>query len=106
VTHRILTFIDVSASGWGTYKSSVTNTAASVADLAWPTVLLFVAAGLAGAVDTDFSLQTVSVRMTDLHTDRFQAFLTTGTVCIYFTLIMTHVSTTLMLRLTPTIGAA
>lgn len=106
MANRVLAFIDVSASSWGANESSVADTVAAIADLPGSTILLFVAAGLTGAVNTDLSLQAISVRVANLHTDRVQAFFSASAVCIDFTLEMTHFAPTFMQRWTLTLRAS
>ena len=78
----VLALVDVGAARGGGDEAEAADTAPVLTDLAWPTVLLLVTAGLTGAVDTDLALQTVLVAVTHLGTQSSQATFTLGTVNI------------------------
>ena len=105
MTNCILTFIDVLTSCWCADESLVTHTFSAVTNLSRPAVLLLVTSWLADAVNTDFSLQTVSVIPTNLDAESFHAAFSTGTVSIDLAAIMTHAILTLVVRGTSSIGA-
>ena len=82
MTDLVLALVDVGAAGGGGDEAEAADTAPVLTDLAWPTVLLLVTAGLAGAVNTDLSLQAVLVTVADLGTQSSQTSLSLGTVHI------------------------
>ena len=78
----VLALVDVGTARGSGYEAETTDTVTVLTDLSWPAVLLLVTAGLAGAVNTDLSLEAVLVTVADLGTQTAQATFTLGTVDI------------------------
>ena len=105
MTDSVFTLIDVLTASWGADEAQVTDTFAIVAHLAGTAVLLLVAARLAGAVHTNFALQTVSVVAAYLDAQAIQTLFSPGTVAVALALEMAHTILALMLGVTAAIRA-
>ena len=88
----VLALVDVGAARGGGDEADAADTAPVLTDLTGPAVLLLVTARLAGAVDTDLSLEAVLVAVADLGTQAAQAAFTLGTVNIDRALEMAQTS--------------
>ena len=97
VAHLVVTLIDILAAKRGADEANGTHTVASLTDLARSTILFFVATRLTGGVQANFTLKTVLVGMTYLHTDIVQALLSFGTISVDVALPVAHAPFAVML---------
>ena len=92
----VLALVDVGAARGGGDETDAADTAPFLTDLTRSAVLLLVTARLAGAVDTDLSLEAVLVAVADLGAQAAQAAFTLGTVNIDRALEMAQTSLALV----------
>jgi hypothetical protein len=91
VADRLLfALVDILTASWSTDKTCRANAGAVLTYFTRAAILLLVAAGLAGAVNTDLTLKTVPVRVTNLNADPALALFSPGTVGIYLALEVAH----------------
>jgi len=92
MTNLVLTLIDILTSVIGQQETFVAFTFTRNTQLPRSTIFLLVTTRLAGAVNTNFALQTIFVGPTDLNTKSRHAFLASGTIRIDGTFMVAQIS--------------